>query len=99
MFEVVFIYLGDGLNPKKDTAVIQSENMCMNVFGCENYNQAEKIATEMVSKGCTAIELCAGFGVEGTARIKRAVEPEVAVGSVRFDFHPALNFKSGDEIF
>ena len=56
-------------------------------------------AKEMVAKGCTAIELCAGFGNEGIARIKRAVGPGIAVGAVKFDFHPAFGFKSGDEMF
>ena len=56
-------------------------------------------AKELVEKGCTAIELCAGFGNEGIARIKRAVGPGIAVGAVKFDFHPAFGFKSGDEMF
>lgn len=53
----------------------------------------------MVAKGCSAIELCAGFGNEGIARIKRAVGPGIAVGAVKFDFHPAFEFKSGDDMF
>lgn len=53
----------------------------------------------MVAKGCTAIELCAGFGNEGIARIQRAVGPEIAVGAVKFGFHPAMGFKTGDDVF
>ena len=53
----------------------------------------------MAAKGCSAIELCAGFGNEGIARIQRAVGPKVAVGAVKFDFHPAFGFKSGDALF
>lgn len=45
------------------------------------------------------MELCAGFGNEGIARIQRAVGPDVAVGAVKFDFHPGLGFKSGDALF
>ena len=71
----------------------------MNVIGCSTYEQAEAVAREMVEKGCTAIELCAGFGNEGVARIQRAVGPDIAVGAVRFDFHPAFEFKKGDELF
>ena len=33
------------------------------------------------------------------ARIKKAVGPGIAVGAVKFDFHPAFGFKSGDEMF
>lgn len=49
--------------------------------------------------GVTAVELCAGFGNEGIARIQQAVGPDVAVGAVKFDFHPALGFRSGDRLF
>ena len=45
------------------------------------------------------MRLCAGFGNEGIARIQRAVGPDVAVGAVKFDFHPGLGFKSGDALF
>ena len=71
----------------------------MTVVGCSNYDQAEEVAKELVAKGCTAVELCAGFGNEGIARIKKAVGPGIAVGAVKFDFHPAFGFKSGDEMF
>ena len=36
---------------------------------------------------------------EGIARIKKAVGPEIPVGAVKFDYHPAFGFKSGDELF
>ena len=67
--------------------------------GCKNYAEAEDAAREMVAMGVTALELCAGFGNEGIARIPTAAGPDVAVGAVKFDFHPALGFKSGDGIF
>ena len=56
-------------------------------------------AKELAAGGVTAMELCAGFGNEGIARIQRAVGPDVAVGAVKFDFHPGLGFKSGDALF
>ena len=31
--------------------------------------------------------------------IKRAVGPGIAVGAIKFDFHPAFGFKSGDDLF
>ncbi|MCH3955412.1 MAG: DUF6506 family protein [Eubacterium sp.] len=99
MFEAGFIYVFPGLDPEEQKAQIPSEKINMNVIGVSNYDQAEKAAKELVAKGCTAIELCAGFGVEGLARIKKAVGPDIAVGAVRFDFHPGLDFKSGDDVF
>ena len=71
----------------------------LNVVGCKTYAEAEAAAKELAAGGVTAMELCAGFGNEGIARIQRAVGPDVAVGAVKFDFHPGLGFKSGDALF
>ena len=98
-FECAFLYVAPGCDPAKDVARIEGDSINMNVVGMANYAQAEEIAKEMAAKGCSAIELCAGFGNEGIARIQRAVGPQVAVGAVKFDFHPGLGFKSGDQIF
>lgn len=99
MFECAFIYVAPGLDPEKNNAVIPSTDINMNVYGCSTYEQAEKVTKEMVAKGCTAIELCAGFGNEGVARIQKAAGPDVSVGAVRFDHHPSFEFKSGDKLF
>ena len=103
-FECAFIYVAPGCNPAKERDVVEGDSINMNVVKelTDRYGaaaEAEEIAKEMVAKGCTAIELCAGFGNEGIARIKRAVGPGIAVGAVKFDFHPAFGFKSGDEMF
>ena len=98
-FECAFIYVAGGVDPQKARARIESDEINMNVVGCSTYEQAEQIAREMVAKGCTALELCAGFGNDGIARIQKAVGPEIAVGAVKFDFHPAMGFKSGDIYF
>ena len=99
MFECGFIYVAPGLDPKKQRAVIPSSDINMTVIGCSNYDQAEATAKELVANGCTAVELCAGFGNEGICRIKKAVGPGIAAGEVRFDFHPVFGFKSGDNMF
>lgn len=99
MFECAFIYVAPGLDPAKQRAVIPSTDINMNVVGCASYSEAVEVAKEMVAKGVTALELCAGFGNEGIAMIKRAVGPDIAVGAIKFDFHPAFGFKSGDELF
>ena len=52
-----------------------------------------------MSQGIAAIELCGGFGINGTAQIKAAVPATVAVGVVRFDGHPGLDNQSGDALF
>ena len=96
--EAAFLFLAGDAGP--DTrAVVPTGSVNLNVVGCRNYDEAEAAARELAAKGVTAIELCAGFGNEGIARIQRAVGPQVAVGAVKFDFHPGLGFKSGDQIF
>lgn len=99
MFECGFIYVAPGLDPAVQRAEIPSSDINMTVIGCANYDQAEEVAKELVAKGCTAVELCAGFGNEGVARIKKAVGPQIAVGAVKFDYHPAFEFRSGDDLF
>jgi hypothetical protein len=58
-----------------------------------------KIIFNNYKKGIKAIELCGGFGILETAKIKEAVPNEIAIGVVRFDNHPGLNFQSGDQLF
>lgn len=99
MFECAFIYVADGVNEEMKKVVIPCAELNLNVVGVENYDEAEIAAKEMVDKGCKAIELCAGFGYEGVARVKKAVGPDIAVGAVKFDCHPAFGYKSSDEMF
>ncbi len=94
-----FIFLAPEADAGKHRAVVETPVVELTVIGVSNYADAEKAAVELVAAGAGAIELCAGFGVEGTARIKKAVKDKAAVGAVRFDFHPGLEFKSGDDLF
>ena len=98
-FKVAFIFANEGCNPKKDRSIIESEKIIMYVVGCADYSQAETVAQEMLEEGCTAIDLCGAFGNEGVARISKAVDQQIPVGAVHFDFHPAFRDKSGDDLF
>jgi hypothetical protein len=64
-----------------------------------DYAQAVAVCRELVEEGVVAIELCGGFGHAGTAAVAEAVGDRAAVGVVRFDNHPGLEFKSGDALF
>lgn len=94
-----FIYIAPENEPDKHRAVIDSPVVKLTVVGVKNYDEAEKVALDLVTKGVTAFELCAGFGNEGTARICKAVGKKALVGVVRFDLHPAFNHQSGDALF
>ena len=98
MFKCGFIYVAPGLDPEKARAFIPADQIEMTVVGCSNYNEAVQVARNMVATGIGAVELCAGFGFEGTAMVKKAI-PGIPVGSVKFDFHPAFDFKTGDDMF
>ena len=96
--QAAFIFLvGDA--DENTRTVVSTPSINLNVVGCKNYAEAEAAAKALAAQGVTAIELCAGFGTEGIARIQRAVGPDVAVGAVKFDFHPGLGFKSGAALF
>lgn len=99
MIKAAFMYVAPKCSPKQQMAVIPGEELTLTVVGCSSYDEAEVIAITLVKSGIEAIELCAGFGFEGTARIKKAVGPGIPVGSVKFDYHPAFGFKSGDDMF
>lgn len=86
--QAAFLFLiGDA--DETTRTVVSTPSIHLNVVGCKTYAEAEAAAKE----------LAAGFGNEGIARIQRAVGPDVAVGAVKFDFHPGLGFKSGDALF
>lgn len=97
--EAAFIYIAPENDYTKHKAVIDSPVVKLTVVGVKTYEEAEKVAVELVENGIAAIELCAGFGHEGTARIAKAVGDKIPVGVVRFDLHPAFDHKSGDKVF
>ena len=97
--QAAFIFVAPDANPEQHRAVIDSPVVKLTVVGVKNYQEAVNVAEKLADQGITAIELCAGFGVEGTAAVKKAVMGKAVVGAVRFDNHPGLGFKSGDEIF
>lgn len=96
--QAAFIFLvGDA--DESSRAVVSTPSIELHAIGCRNYDEAVSAAKACVADGVTAVELCAGFGNEGIARVQKAVGPDVAVGAVKFDFHPALGFQSGDRLF
>ena len=97
--KAAFIYIAPGTDFKTHKAFIDSPVVSMTVVGVKTYDEAVAVAKELVANGITAIELCAGFGNDGVARITKAVEGKALVGVVRFDLHPAFNHQSGDNVF
>lgn len=97
--KAAFIFLAPEVDPKKDIQIVATPKVELTAVAASNYQEAERVAVQLVKDGIEAIELCGGFGNRGAARIADAVEGKAAVGVVRFDGHPGLGGKSGDELF
>ena len=93
------MFLAPDADPKVHRGQVATSAVELTVVGVQNYAQAEQVARSLVEEGIGAIELCGGFGHEGTARVVQAVGGKAAVGVVRFDSHPGLEGKSGDALF
>ena len=94
--KVAFIFWAQGADPAKHKATFSLESADLIVVGVGDYDQAVEVSRELVAGGVGAIELCAGFGNLGVAKVAGAVKG-VPVGVVKFDIHPLLGCKSGDQ--
>lgn len=99
MLKAAFMFIAPEADSRQHRAVVETKAVALTVVGVKDYQAAEVAAKELAAAGIAAIELCGGFGVEGTARVKQAVGGKIAIGVVRFDGHPGLGNKSGDELF
>ena len=98
--KAAFVFVAPEADPQTHRHWIQTPVIHLLTVGVGSYAQAVTLCKELVEKeGVKAIELCAGFGNSGVARIAEAVGSNVVVGVVRFDHHPALGNVSGDTIF
>jgi len=97
--KAAFIFLAPDVEPQKHRATVVTPQVELTAIAARDYAEAQQVAQMLVSEGVEAIELCGGFGNRGTARIAEAVAGKAAVGVVRFDGHPGLDGKSGDELF
>jgi len=97
--KAAFIFIAPDTDCKVHRTLIDTPVVKLTVVGVKTYDEAVKVAVELANEGVSAIELCAGFGNEGTALVSKAVRGKAAVGVVRFDHHPGFDFKSGDEVF
>ena len=99
MKKTAYMFVSAGVDPKiHRNSIMRPNGKELITIGVRNYAQGVEVAKELVKEGVVGISLCAGFGNYGVSMITSAVERKVPVGVVRFDYHPALEFKSGDEI-
>ena len=99
VLKAAFMFVAPEADPAIHRSVIKTPEVELITIGVGNYAMAERIARDLINEGVNAIELCGGFGIEGTSRVKKAVGEKAVVGVVRFDTHPGLGNISGDDIF
>ena len=98
--QVAFVYIVPDGDPTKHRATIsKSAFLDLTIIGVRDYTQGAQVARKLASKGVHTIELCGGFGHTGAAKVAEAAGDNVMVGVVRFDCHPSMGFKSGDQFF
>ncbi len=97
--KAAFIFVAPAVNPQQHRATVVTPEVELTAVAVNNYNEAVEVCRAMVNEGFVAFELCGGFGHIGAAKVAEALEGKAAVGVVRFDNHPGLEFKSGDELF
>ena len=94
---IAFVFWADGADPTKHRATIAPDSLELTVVGVRDYDQAVEVSKELVKEGITVIELCGGFGNIGAAKVAEAVKG-IPVGVVKFDLHPVLQGKTGDQV-
>jgi hypothetical protein len=98
MIKWAFIAVSKAAEGEVHKSVILTSQREITTALVPDYEAAERLARQLVDEGASMIELCGGVGHVGVAQIAKAV-PEVPVGVVRFDRHPALECRSGDDFF
>ncbi len=97
--KAAFIFLAPEVDPEQHRKTVVTPEVELTAVAVNNYDEAAAVCQQLVEEGIGAFELCGGFGHAGTAQVAEAVGDKAAVGVVRFDHHPGLDFKSGDELF
>ncbi len=98
--KAAFIFTAPQADPSVDRGWVKTPEVELLSVAVNDYAGIEDLVEDLiVREGVRAIELCGGFGHEGVARVSRAAAGRAAVGAVRFDCHPGLDFKSGDDLF
>ena len=95
--KVVFMFWTGDADPVKHRTTLVLDSMELIVVGVKDYNQAAEVAQDLVKEGASVFELCGGFGNMGVAKVVEATKG-VPVGVVKFDIHPLLQGKSGDQV-
>lgn len=98
LVRAVFMVVAPDSDPQLHIQQLETPALQLRIVAVKNYDQAVEVTRQCVAQGYTAIELCAGFGQQGVARVAQAAG-SIPVGVVRFDHHPLMGHISGDSVF
>lgn len=98
VFKAAFIFTAPDADPQTNSAWVKTPKIHLKTIAVSSYQQACDLLDELHQEGISAIELCAGFGHQGVARVVEAARGRMQIGVVRFDTHPGLGFRSGDSL-
>jgi len=97
--KAAFIFLAPNVDPKVHRQTVVTPAVELTAVAVNNYSETIKVCEELLKEGIVAFELCGGYGHIGAGKVAEALKGRAAVGVVRFDGHPGLEHKSGDELF
>ena len=99
MNKAAFIFLAPETDPSVNRGTVRTPTLDLDAIAVPSYEEAARVARDLVSQGIDIIELCGGFGIRGMYVVKEAVGDKARIGAIRFDGHPGLGNKSGDDLF
>jgi len=79
---IAFIFTSQGASPEVHKAVLTTDQHRLDVRGVSSIEEGCKVAKQLVEEGCQLIELCGGFGPEGTRKVIEAIDGRVPVGYI-----------------
>jgi hypothetical protein len=87
-----FIFIVPDADSNKHRAKVATPSLELSVVGVRDLDDAVDVAKGLVADGTQLIELCAGFGPEGTAKIIEAVGGKIPIGSVSYGVESSGKF-------
>ena len=92
MLKGAFIFIASDADSSKHRAKVATPSVELFIVGVKDFEDAADTAKSLVTNGVQLIELCAGFGPVGTARVIEAVGDKIPVGSVSYGVESAGRF-------
>jgi len=92
MIKFAFIFVVPDADSTEHRARLTTPTLDTFIVGVKDFDDAVDTAKRLVADGVQLIELCAGFGPVGTARVIEAVGDKIPVGSVSYGVESAGRF-------